>query len=205
MVFGLLQAVPADSIRRVVREVFARGEYHWAPQGKPLHWFQSLWQWFTRFTTVHPVETQIVFWLCLFLLIALLTHLGYTVWRIYRVTVRPGAPVVPGALAEPLDARTHLERAESLARAGRFTEALAHRFAALLLQLDRADALNFHPSKTPAEYVREARLSSDERSTLSVLVARLYRHVFGMAPCDEQCYRDFGMMAGTVGHHVVSH
>lgn len=205
MVPGLLQAVPADSIRRAVREVFTRGEYRWAPQTKPLHWFQSLWQWFTRFTTAHPDASKIVFVVCLLLLIALLTHLGYTVWRIYRVTVQSPAPVIPGTLVAPLDARAHLERADALARSGRFTEALAHRFAALLLELDRADALKFHPSKTPAEYVQEARVSTEERSALSVLVARLYRHVFGMEPCDEQCYRDFGMMAGSVGRHVVSH
>jgi uncharacterized protein DUF4129 len=201
----LLQGAPADSIRRAAREVFARPEYQWAPAHRPLHWYRDLLDWFSRFTTAHPVGSQVVFWVCLALLIALLVHLGFTVWRIYRVTVQRPAPVLPGALAAPLDARAHLARADALARAGRFTEALAHRFAALLLELDRADALKFHPSKTPAEYVREARLSSEARGALSVLVARLYQHVFGMAPCDEQCYRDFGMMAGSVGRHVVPH
>lgn len=203
-----LQGVPADSVRRAVREVFARSEYQWAPGDQPLHWFRDWWQqfveWMNRFTTTHPIAAWFVFWGSLVVLLALLVHLGFTVWRIYRVTVRQPIPVIPGALAAPLDARAHLERADALARAGRFTEALAHRFAAMLLELDRADALSFHPAKTPAEYVREARVSSEQRSALAGLVARLYQHVFGMAPCDEQCYRDFGITAGSVVRHVVS-
>ena len=203
-----LQGIPADSVRRVVREVFARSEYQWAPGNRPLHWLRDLWHrfsdWIDGFNAIHPVAAWFMFWGSLFVLVGLLVHLGFTVWRIYRVTIRQPVPVIPGALAAPLDARAHLERADALARAGRFTEALAHRFAAMLLELDRAKALSFHPAKTPAEYVREARLSTEQRSALSGLVARLYQHVFGMAPCDEQCYRDFGIMAGSVVHHVVS-
>lgn len=201
----VLQGIPADSVRRAAREVFARPEYQWAPASRPLHWWRDLLDWLNRLATIHPDGAKVVFGVSLLLLILLLVHLGFTVWRIYKVTVQRTAPVIPGALAAPLDARAHLEHADALARAGRFTEALAHRFAALLLELDRADALSFHPSKTPAEYVREARLSTEERSALATLVARLYRHVFGMAPCDEACYRDFGLMAGSVGRHVVSH
>lgn len=196
-------------MRHAVREVFLRPEYQWVPAERPLHWFRDLWQrlveWLNHFSAAHPLGAQVVFWGSLLLLILLLVHLGFTAWRIYRVTVRQPAATIPGVLAAPLDARAHLERAEALARAGRFTEALAHRFAALLLELDRSDALKFHPSKTPAEYVGEARLSPDERSELAGLVARLYRHVFGMAPCDEECYRDFGLMAGSVARHVASH
>lgn len=209
MVPRLLQGVPADSIRRAVREVFLRPEYRWVSGDQPLHWFRDLWrrfvEWLARLTAAHPALSQVVFWGLLVLLVALLVHLGYTAWRIYRVTVERPAPGIPGALAAPLDARAHLERADALARSGRFTEALAHRFAALLLELDRVEALTFHPSKTPAEYVREARLTSEGRSALAGLVARLYQHVFGMAPCDEQCYRDFGMMAGSVARDVASH
>lgn len=209
MVLGLLQGAPADSIRRAVREVFLRPEYRWVPGEQPLHWLRDLWQrfvdWLNRLTTTHPVLAQFIFWGSLVLLITLLVHLGYTAWRIYRVTVERPSPGIPGALAAPLDARAHLERADALARAGRFTEALAHRFAALLLELDRRDALAFHPSKTPAEYVREARLTPEGRNALAGLVARLYSHVFGMAPCDELCYRDFGLMVGSVASDVASH
>jgi len=87
-------------------------------------------------------------------------------------------------------------------RAGRYAEALAHRFVALVLDLERRRALAFHPSKTPAEYVGEARLDAAGRASLAELVARLYRHLFGGVPCDAGGYREFGAAADEVGRHV---
>ena len=204
----LPQAVPTDSVRRAVQEVFSRPEYGWVPGGRPLHLLRDLWsrfeEWLSRFGAQHPLGFKLLFWAAVLLLVALLVHLGWLGWRIYRSTVeRPRAPV-PGA-PMLVDARGHLAHAEALARAGRYTEALAHRFIALLLELDRAEALTFHPSKTPAEYIREARLGATGRASLAGLVARLYHHVFGAEPCDERCYQEFGATAGTVLQHVASH
>lgn len=198
--------IPADSVRRAVREVFARPEYEWAKSAQPLHWLRDSWMrfrdWLDRFATNHPLGAKLLFWGALVALIALLIHIGLTVWRIYRVTVQQPGTAGAGAAPALLDGRGHLERAEALARAGRYAEALAHRFVALLLELDRADALTFHPSKTPAEYVREARLGASGRATLAGLVSRLYHHVFGAEPLDERGYREFGAAAGTLLQHV---
>jgi hypothetical protein len=121
--------------------------------------------------------------------------------------VRPSAQTATGApgaaAAQALDAHSHLVLAEQLARAGRYAEALAHRFLAVVLDLDRAEALRFHASKTPAEYVGEARLDETGRATFATLVARLYRHLFGAQPCDEMDYRDFGDAADRLRAHVV--
>ena len=201
--------MPADSVRRAVREVFARPEYDWVQTARQVHWLRDLWMrfrvWLDDFTTQHPLGARLLFWAALLALIALLVHIGITVWRIYRVTVQRPGGTGPAPAPELLDSRGHLARAEALARAGRYTEALAHRFIALLLELDRADALTFHPSKTPAEYVREARLGATGRATLAGLVSRLYHHVFGAEPLDERGYHEFGAAAGTVLHHVESH
>jgi hypothetical protein len=70
--------------------------------------------------------------------------------------------------------------------------------------LDRGEALKFHPSKTPAEYVGEARLDAAGRASLGELVARLYGHLFGAAPCDEQTYRAFATQADLLHEHVAS-
>lgn len=193
-------------MRRAVREVFARPEYNWVQTGRPLHWLRDLWlrlnSWLDRLASQHPVGARLLFWGALIALLALLVHIGLTVWRIYRITVQQPGTAGPGAAPVMLDGRGHMERAEALARAGRYTEALAHRFLALLLELDRADALTFHPSKTPAEYVREARLGPSGRATLAGLVSRLYHHVFGAEPLDERGYREFGSAAGTLVHLV---
>src|SRR2546422_5370264 len=58
-------------------------------------------------------------------------------WRVTRPTARTPTPggAVGGLRLE--DARAHRERADALARAGRYTEALAHRFVAVVL--DRSE------------------------------------------------------------------
>lgn len=197
------QAIPADSVRRAVREVFAQPAYEWV-QVTHRHWLRDLWMhlrdWLARFSTEHPLGARLLFWGSLLVLLGLLVHLGLTVWRIYRATVDRPAQGTPPPTAVPGDARSYGERAEVLARAGRYSEALAYRFLALVLELDRIEVVRFHPSKTPAEYAHEARLGAAERATLAGLVSRLYHHVFGAEPLDERGYREFGAAAGAVLH-----
>jgi hypothetical protein len=198
---ALAQGIPADSIRHAVREVFAQPAYDWV-QVAHRHWLRDLWyrfrEWLDRFSAQHPVGAQLLFWGALLVLVALLLHVGLTVWRIYRATVDRPAPGGPPPAGAPDDARTYGARAEALARAGRYSEALAYRFLALVLELDRIEVVRFHPSKTPAEYVHEARLGAQDRASLASLVSRLYHHVFGAEPLDERGYRDFGATAGAV-------
>jgi hypothetical protein len=172
-------------------------------------WLARQWQNFMdlldRLSTQHPVGFDIGLALVVVALVALLVHVGYVMWRIVRPTARMGQakPIVGhGAVA---DAAAHLAYAEELARGGRYAEALAHRFLALVLELDRRKALRFHASKTPAEYVGEARLTDRGRATLAGLVAQLYRHLFGAVPCDAGEYETFGAAAQELarGQYVV--
>jgi uncharacterized protein DUF4129 len=203
----MLPAVPpADSLRRALAEVFARPEYSWVPRFNLGDWMREqllrLFDWIGRQQTAHPAAFKVVLGILIAVLAGLLIHMGYVVWRITHPTVHtlPRAAGATGLRLE--DARAHRERADELARAGRYAEALAHRFVALLLELERRCALTFHPSKTPAEYVREARLDESGRASLADLVARLYRHLFGAVPCDDATYREFGAAADAVFRHV---
>jgi len=195
-------------VRRAVAEVFARPTYRWATGRSPIEW---LWvqigrflDWLGRAESSHPAAFQALLVVMIVVLLAVLVHMGYVVWRITRPTTQTAGRVAgtPGLRVE--DARAHRERAEQLAREGRYAEALAHRFIAMLLDLDRDEALKFHPSKTPAEYVGEARLDATGRATLGELVARLYGHLFGATPCDEQTYRAFATQADLLHEHVAS-
>ena len=203
-----MQGIPVDSLRRAVAEVFARPAYRWATGRSPLEWvFEQLGRfldWLARAEASHPAAFQALLVLLVATLLGVLAHMGYVVWRITRPTAQTAGRVAGATGLRLEDARAHRERAERLAHEGRYAEALAHRFIAMLLDLDRDEALKFHPSKTPAEYVGEARLDAAGRASLGLLVARLYGHLFGAAPCDEQAYREFASQADLLHEHVAS-
>lgn len=187
-------------------EVFSRPEFgNWLNRRSPLAWLQEqllrFFDWLSRMSSGHPVLYRLLFWLLVVVLVVLVVHIGYTLWVIYQRTTHPKAD--PRAAAAP--ARTAVSparRAEALAREGRFTEALAWRFVALVRELDARKAVQAKDSKTPAEYVSEARLDDEGRATLAGLVGRLYRHLFGAEPCDAAGYAEFNAAAQAVVSHV---
>jgi hypothetical protein len=186
--------------------VFARPEYRWVERRHPLLWLSNLWyravDWLNGLAGDHPTAFTLLIAGLIVVLVVVLVHVGYVLWRILQPTAGAGRRAAPAA-AVVLDARSHLARAEELARAGRYAEALGHRFLAVVLELERADAVRFHASKTPAEYVGEVRLDDAGRTTFAALVARLYRHLFGAVPCDEAQYQEFGATAQQVTRHVL--
>lgn len=195
-------------MRRVVGEVFARPEFQWLERRRILGWLQSQWaallDWLDRMSSQHPVGYTIGLILIIVVVLILAAHIGYVVWRIVRPSAaKAGAPATGGMVV--LDADSHLARAAELARSGRYAEALGHRFLAVVLELERRNALRFHSSKTPAEYVGEARLDESGRASFAALVAQLYRHLFGAVPCDRSEYEAFGAVAQDLarGGHVV--
>lgn len=201
--------MPSDSLRRVVAEVFTRPEYRWVQHQQVASWFSRKWlaliEWLDRLESQHPIGYNVALVFVVIALVVLLVHIGYVIWRIVQPAARTGQAVSPIPGRPIMDAAAHRELAEGLARAGRYAEALAHRFLAVVLDLDRRKALRFHLSKTPAEYVSEARLSEAGRATLAGLVAQLYRHLFGAVPCGVDEYQTFDATAQelTEGPYVV--
>lgn len=209
MLTELGQGVPPDSVKRALEEVFARPAYGWATQPSLGQWLRDLWrsliQWLDKFERTSPVLFNVFVAALVLLLVALLVHIGYVLWQILRRAPSPQGVTVRATASRVLNAAGHLARADELALAGAWTEALGHRFLALLLELDGRRAVRFHPSKTPAEYIGEASLDPPGRETLADLVGRLYRHVFGAAPCDAAAYRAFGDTAQLVMRYVRAH
>src|SRR5688572_19167357 len=151
----------------------------------------------------NPALFKVLVVALLALLAVLLVHIAYVLWRVLRGSPAPAVPALAGPV-QGWDAASHARHAAALAAAGRWTEALGHRFLALVLELDHRRALRFHPSKTPAEYVGEARLDPPGRESMIDVVGRLYRHVFGAAPCDAAAYHAFGESAQLVVQHARS-
>src|SRR5205807_8033288 len=106
-------------------------------------------------------------------LVGLLIHMGYVVWRITRPTVHTPARAGGASGLRLEDGRAHRERVDELARAGRYVEALAHRFVALLLELVRGRALSVQSSKAPSSYVCEGRLACAGRSGIADVGSRI--------------------------------
>jgi len=183
----------------VVGHVFSRTEFQWVERHRVLGWLIQQWsnfrEWLNRLAEQHPVGYNIGLGLLSIVLVALVVHIGYVVWRIVRPGARTGMQAAASRPGNIVNAAWHLARAEELARAGHYAEALAHRFLAAVLELDRIGALRFHVSKTPAEYVGEARLDETGRASLAQMVAQLYRHLFGAVPCDQREYQSFGIAA----------
>ncbi|HXM38864.1 MAG TPA: DUF4129 domain-containing protein [Gemmatimonadales bacterium] len=188
--------------------MFARPEFQWVEHRRALSWLANLWQslidWLNRLADQHPLGFDIGLGLVIVAVALLVVHIGYVVWRIVRPSARTES-AAHGTGAVVVDAATHLARAAELARGGRYAEAMGHRFLAVVLEMDRLEVVRFHASKTPAEYVGEARLDDASRSSFAALVAQLYRHLFGAIPCDETEYRAFGAVAQELsrGQHVV--
>ena len=201
-----MHGVLPDSLRRALEEVFARPEYRWVDGGGVSlgDWAINKWyrlqDWLDHLAVQSPGVFKLVLAGLIALLVALLVHVGYIVVQVLRPSPSP-APEGPRPEGVA-DARARRARAEQLAAAGRYVEALGHRFLATLLELEQVRALTVHPAKTPAEYVGEARLDPAGRASLQALVRRLYRHLFGAEPCDERAYREFGAAAEDVVRHA---
>lgn len=187
--------------------MFAQQEYQWVVRRHPFRWIGRLWDaaidWLDGLSATHPVVYYGMLVIATVLLALLLAHVGYVVWRIVRPSAQT-AGAVAGAGPHLLDARAHLARAAVLAQEGRYLEALGHRFLAVVLELERAERLRFHASKTPAEYIGEVRLGDEARATFAGLVLQLYRHLFGAVPCGEPEYRSFGAVADDVTRHAAT-
>src|SRR6266581_5966143 len=171
------QAADPDSLRAALRTVFAAREYRWSEPNSTWVWLVTQWHraldWLEGLRLVSPVRYYLLLAVLTLALVASLVHLGWLVWR----SLRPVEPVraPPPPAAPPRDAAWYAAEARRLSAAGRFAEALGVRFVAAVLDLDERRVVQFHPSKTPAEYALEARLDAAGRSGLSELVASLYR------------------------------
>ncbi|HXF96868.1 MAG TPA: DUF4129 domain-containing protein [Gemmatimonadales bacterium] len=201
-----VQTLAADSVRAALREVFAAREYDWVGRPGLLAWLREqylrLLDWFARLEQTNPVLYFVLLAAMAAMLLAILAHFAYLLWRAwgYREAAAPGRP----ALGRPRDAAWYAARARELAAQGRYADALGHRFLALVLELEEGKLLTFHPSKTPAEYAREARLDPEARTVLAELVRALYGYLFGGAPAGGEAWLDFDRRAGELGSRVAA-
>ena len=196
----LLQGEPgAERYRAVLDSLFATEPYQWAPPSAVLRLISEWWDWLGAWVDGLKANNPLVF--RIFLAVVLLAWLGiflhaaWLVWLTVRGAARVERSVALPVTGERRDAEWYSRAADRAAAEGRLIEALQLAFVALALTLESQGLLQYHPSKTPAECARDARLAGTDRERLRALVRSLYAHAFGgraMALDDYRRWRESG-------------
>ena len=197
-----------DRVRAAIDRIFAREEYNWAEPAGPWEWirrqFLALVAWFDHLESTNPTLFTALLAVMITILVVLVVHLGVVAFHAAtaRIELGDAAPLAPSPRVTP---EALEQEAEAMARAGRYADAVGVIFHAMLVTLQSRDAVRYHPSKTPAEYVREARLHDSGVSALSDLVRRLYGHLFAGEQCSQVDWERFRDLARSVPEYVAAH
>ena len=198
----MLQA--PDSLRSVIDSVFASSAYAWRPEDGTgaaiVRYWRKLLEWLASLQEANPLLFKL---LVAGLVVVLAAILGHAVWLLVR-TVRGAAMVasdaVPTMPAIRRNAAWYFAAGDRAASEGRYAEALQLAFVGVALTLEDRGLLRYHPSKTPAECSREARVAPADRRRLGSLVATLYRCAFGGAGCGAAEYSAWRELAAGEWH-----
>jgi hypothetical protein len=180
----LLQGEPGpERYRAVLDSVFATEPYQWAPPSAVFRLISEWWDWLGAWVDGLKADNPLVF--RIFLVVVLLAwfgifaHAAWLVWLTVRGAARVERSAALPVAGERQDAEWYSREADRAAAEGRLIEALQLAFVALALTLEGQGLLQYHPSKTPAECARDARLAAADRDRLRTLVRSLYAHAFG--------------------------
>ena len=175
-----------DSLRAVLDSIFAAPDYRWVERPHPLafltHWVEALQRWLQALRSEHPFGYRLFLAALVIVFVVILVHAGWVLVGTLRggTSARAG---VPESVAPRRDQAWYRREADRLAAEGRYVEAMQADFLALVLALDAAGRLRFHPGKTPAEYGTESRLEPEARAEFRALVGTLYGFAFARWPC----------------------
>jgi hypothetical protein len=183
----------AGPLREVLDSVFAGPAYRWGEVPAPLRllreWWDRLGAWLVGLRADNPLAYRLLVLGLLLALLLVLAHAAWVVWRTARAAARQDQRLPRRHAGEHRDAGWYSRAADRAAAEGRLVEALQLGFVSLVLTLHEQGAVQYHPSKTPAEYAREARLAEGDRERLGALVRSLYAHGFGGRPLAQDDYR----------------
>ncbi|MGH7523849.1 MAG: hypothetical protein ACREK8_06055 [Gemmatimonadales bacterium] len=182
-----------DSLRAVLDSVFAAPTYHWVRHPDPFAPLVRAWTellaWLQQAHNAHPLAYRLFLAGCAMVLLAIVAH---SAWALIRtVGAEPHQPAPDALAGDHRDERWYRRDAERLAAEGRFAEAIQADFVALLLALDARRAVHFEASRTPAEYLRDAKLGTESRQEFADLVTRLYGYAFARLPCGPPEYAEW--------------
>ncbi|MGH7578539.1 MAG: DUF4129 domain-containing protein [Gemmatimonadales bacterium] len=197
-----------DQYRAVLDSVFATEPYQWARPSAVLRlasdWWDSLVAWIDGLRTDNPLVFRIFLVAVLLAWAGIFAHAAWLVWLTVRGAARADRAVALPVAGERHGAEWYSRAADLAAADGRLAEALQLAFVSLALTLESQGLLRYHPSKTPAECAREARLAGSDRERLKGLVRSLYDYAFSGRAVALDDYRRW-RESGTGPWHAPAH
>jgi hypothetical protein len=198
-------AIGPDSVRAVLGRVFSDRAYTWTDRRNPLaflgEWVRWLAARLTDLAMHHPGAFYALLCALVVVLAAIMVHAGWIIWRSVHARQHEEGRV-PARGGRARDAAWYMAEFRRFAEAGRYAEALAYRFMALVSDLNARAALAVDASRTPAEQAHAVRLDPAGRVKMERLVDELYRRVFGGAPCTVDDLGAFDGLAAEVRQHA---
>ena len=196
--------VATDSLRAALDSVFRSPKYAWRAEDPALaavaRWWRALLDWIAGLREASPIAYRVFIAVLVLLLLAVIAHALWVLVRTIRGAAQAADSTTAPAPVARRDAGWYARSADALAAEGRFAEALQRAFVGLALTLDTRGLLSYHPSRTPAEVARDARVGADDRDRLRALVRTLYAAAFGGAPCGPEEYRAWRTLADREWH-----
>jgi hypothetical protein len=185
----------AESVRAETHEILSDPRF--APRRTFLQWLAEqlghigTWGFDVGSGWRRAVVWVILFW-GLLTIAAILGHIGWTL----VVTMRGGGSGRGFSLlgprrrdAEKVTFEEILRQMQQLAARGAYRQALGMMMLALVRQLEAADLLRFHRSKTNGDYVREYPAARAGRQGFRRFVLAFDALVYGGRPCAQGSYR----------------
>ena len=190
----MIPGAPADSLQAVIDSVFTAPKYDWVTVVHPWRWLLDRFARLVERLEALRLGAPLAYWtivvVALVILVAILVHAGWLVVQTTRHAAPPDARAA-AQRGERRDAAWYRRRAAALAGEGRYPEAMRATFEGTILDLAAAGAVRWHPSKTPREYLREARLPEPARGRLAVVVDTLYAASFAGRRLDRPAYESW--------------
>ncbi|MEN6576254.1 MAG: DUF4129 domain-containing protein [Phycisphaerales bacterium] len=189
-----------QTIRDCAREILADPQF--SPRKTFRQWLiERLSRWNRRDLDLPDGVGRFLLWAviswCILALLAILIHLGWTIWMAVRRPKCPGVVAGPGAshLYEQLSFEQLWQKSRELARQGAFREAAGVLLIALLRRLEALHVLRFHTSKTNGEYLREYPGESAGRSQFVQFIGMFEQSIYGGIEVPRQTYETMDSLA----------